>query len=97
MNHIINRMDEQKEKRQAAGIISLRPRENVLFEFLSRNKNKVTSRVDLLEYVWNYDKATKTNTLDSHMTNLRRKMESAGYPQTIQTIHGQGYKLCDIE
>lgn len=75
--------------------IRLRKKEYQLLEFLARNKNKVLNRHTLLEYVWNYNIQAMTNTLEVHISNLRRKID-IGYPTKIlQTVHGLGYKLCD--
>jgi DNA-binding response OmpR family regulator len=75
--------------------IRLRKKEYQLLEFLARNKNKVLNRHTLLEYVWNYNVMAMTNTLEVHISSLRRKMD-LGYPTKIlQTVHGLGYKLCD--
>ena len=75
--------------------IRLRKKEYQLLEFLARNKNKVLNRHTLLEYVWNYNVMAMTNTLEVHISSLRRKID-LGYPTKIlQTVHGLGYKLCD--
>ena len=74
--------------------ILLRRKEYQLLEFLARNKNTVVNRHTLLEYVWNYNVQSVTNTLDVHISNLRRKIADES-SQLIQTIYGAGYMLCD--
>ncbi|MFC1748038.1 winged helix-turn-helix domain-containing protein, partial [Pseudomonadota bacterium] len=69
--------------------IRLRKKEYDLLEFLVRNAGRVLNRLTILEYVWNYSIHANTNTLEVHVANLRRKIDS----QIIQTIHGLGYKL----
>ena len=74
--------------------VKLRKKEFQLLEFLSKNKNKILNRNTLLEYVWNYNVQSKTNTLEVHISTLRQKIDD--YPAKIlQTIHGLGYKFCD--
>ncbi len=74
----------------------LRRKEYQLLEFLLRNKNRVLNRHTILEYIWDYDTRAITNTLDVHIASLRRKIEKYGQKKTIKTVHGSGYKLCDL-
>ncbi len=76
-------------------IIKLRKKEYQLLEFLGKNKNRVMNRNTLLEYVWNYNVQTMTNTLEVHISNLRRKIDGDYPSKMLQTIYGLGYKFCD--
>ena len=52
------------------------------------------SRADLIEQGLGYDYEGVERTLDSHIRNLRRKIEAdPGQPSYIQTIYGIGYRL----
>ena len=75
--------------------IKLRKKEYQLLEFMALNKNKVMNRNTLLEYVWNYNVQSLTNTLEVHMSNLRRKIDGDYANKIIHTVYGLGYKLCD--
>jgi|GEM_PF-2943732 len=75
--------------------VKLRKKEYQLLELLAMNKNKVMNRNTLLEYVWNYNIQTMTNTLEVHMSSLRRKIDAGYENKMLQTVHGLGYKLCD--
>ncbi len=75
--------------------IPLRKKEYQLLEFLARNKNKVVNRHAILEYIWNYNTEAMTNTLDVHISNLRRKIDRGYATKMLRTIYGSGYKLCD--
>jgi len=75
--------------------VRLRKKEYQLLEFLAQNKNKVVNRHTILEYVWNYDVQAITNTLDVHISNLRKKIDSDYPKKCIQTVYGSGYMLCD--
>ncbi len=75
--------------------ITLRKKEYQLLEFLLRNKNRVINRNTILEYIWSYDTSAVTNTLDVHMSALRRKIDGGHDFKMIQTVYGAGYKLCD--
>jgi two-component system response regulator MprA len=71
--------------------IELTNREFELLEYLMRNQRLVISRERLLEEVWGYDPMAMTNTIDVFISNLRRKLESAGEPRILHTVRGAGY------
>lgn len=70
--------------------IKLKPKEFDLLLFLSKNKNRVYSRNDLLNLVWGYDFIGDTRTIDVHITRLRQKLKQK---VNIETIFGVGYML----
>ncbi|MEA2318487.1 MAG: two-component system, OmpR family, response regulator MprA [Solirubrobacteraceae bacterium] len=73
--------------------IELTQREFELLEYLMRNERIVVARQRLLEEVWGYDPFATTNTIEVFVSNLRRKLESAGEPRLLHTIRGAGYVL----
>lgn len=72
--------------------IPLTTREYALLEYLLRNKNKVVSREDILDHVWDNFYNSMSNVIDVHLKNLRKKLPSA-YAQRITTIRGKGYRI----
>jgi DNA-binding response OmpR family regulator len=67
--------------------VSLRPREFDLLLALARHDGEVVSRVDLLEEVWGYDSEVVSRTVDTHVRQLRRKLErDPNAPKHILTI-----------
>lgn len=62
-----------------------------LLAFFLRSPERVFSRQDILEAVWNYPGNVETRTLDKHVETLRRKLGEAG--GLIETVHGVGYRL----
>lgn len=49
-----------------------------------------------MQTVWGYSSAVITRTVDTHMFELRRKLEAdAAHPRHITTIRGIGYRLDD--
>jgi DNA-binding response OmpR family regulator len=81
------------EVRRAERTIDLTQREFELLEYLMRNERIVVPRQRLLEDVWGYDPFATTNTIEVFVSNLRRKLESAGEPRLLHTIRGAGYVL----
>lgn len=72
--------------------IHLRKKEFCLLEYLIKHKNRTVSRNELLDHVWDYNKINNSNTVDVHIKRLRDKIKS---PDTIQTVHGFGYRVND--
>jgi two-component system, OmpR family, response regulator len=73
--------------------IQLQPREFRLLEFLMRHAGQVVTRTMLLEHVWDYHFDPQTNVIDSHVSKLRRKIDSGFDTPLLHTIRGAGYKL----
>ncbi|MBR4545798.1 MAG: response regulator transcription factor [Oscillibacter sp.] len=73
--------------------IDLTQREYDLLTFLSANPNKVYSRVDLMEQVWNYGYVgDDVRTVDVTVRRLREKIEeNPASPVYIRTRRGMGY------
>ena len=74
-------------------LVDLTHREFELLEYLMRNERLVVSRDMLLEDVWGYVTPGETNTVDVFVSNLRRKLESAGEARLLHTVRGAGYVL----
>ncbi len=64
-----------------------------LLEFFVRNKNRVLSRMEILEKVWGIDFNMGTNVVDVYVNYLRKKISSNPERKFIQTIVGMGYML----
>jgi two-component system copper resistance phosphate regulon response regulator CusR len=72
--------------------IDLTSKEYVLLTLFIRRHGQVLSRNDIYEQVWQEPYDGISNTLEVHIKELRRKLESQG-KRLIYTIRGQGYKL----
>lgn len=86
---------ESYEVTRAGKRVHLRKKEYQLLEFFMRNKNRVINRHTILEYIWNYDTQAMTNTLDVHISSLRKKIDGDYSKKLLKTIYGAGYKLSD--
>jgi two-component system response regulator MprA len=53
----------------------------------------VLPRALVYERVWGYDFGGASNSLDVHLSQLRRKLEDDGQPRLIHTVRGMGYIL----
>ncbi len=73
--------------------VHLTKKEFNLLEYLLRHQDIVLSRTDLIEHVWDLNSDLFSNSLETHILNLRKKIESSGKPKLIHTISGRGYKI----
>jgi DNA-binding response OmpR family regulator len=74
----------------------LTPRELQLLEIFARRPGEALTRELLLDAVWGIDYLGTTRTLDQHVLQLRKKLESdPAHPQILQTVHGVGYRCME--
>lgn len=74
--------------------VTLRPREYDLLVALARREGAIASREDLLREVWGYDDSVVSRTVDTHMAELRRKLEvDPSEPRWLLTVRKTGYRL----
>ena len=74
-------------------IISLTATEFRLLEYLMINRNKVISRMDILENVWEMDVNMNTNVVDVYVNYLRKKIDKKYANKLIHTVIGMGYVM----
>jgi DNA-binding response OmpR family regulator len=75
--------------------IELTAKEFSLLEYLLRNRNRVVSRADIAEKVWDIHFDTGTNTIDVYVNFLRKKIDRDFDRKFIHTVIGRGYILKD--
>ena len=74
--------------------VSLTPKEFDLLVALARRRGTVASRVTLMKDVWGHRAAIASRTVDTHIAQLRRKLEDdPSEPRHILTVHRSGYRL----
>lgn len=73
--------------------IKLTQKEFALLECLMENKGNVVSRGEILENVWDLHANPFSNTIESHIRSLRRKIGDTNKKPLIKTIYGRGYKI----
>lgn len=73
--------------------IPLTAKEYNLLKYLLMNKNRVVSRVDILENVWEVNFDLGTNVIDVYMNYLRNKIDKPFEEKLIHTVVGMGYIL----
>jgi len=74
--------------------VALTPKEFDLLLALVRRRGAVASRMELLTEVWGYSAAVLSRTVDTHVAELRRKLEAdPAAPDHILTVRKAGYRL----
>jgi two-component system OmpR family response regulator len=84
--------EEQHEVRRAGTLVDLTPTEFKLLHYLLLNRDRVVSKPQILDRVWQYDFGGNENVVEIFISSLRRKLEANG-PRIIQTVRGVGYRL----
>lgn len=74
-------------------IAELTKNEIKILSCLYKNKGKIVSRDDLMDFMWNADVFVDDNNLSVNVTRLRKKLEGIGMKKNIETRRGLGYIL----
>jgi len=82
--HSVKRGDEE---------IKLTRKEFMLLEYLLKNQGIVLSRGMIMEHVWDMNADLFSNTIESHILSLRKKIDFGGNKKLIQTVSGRGYTI----
>jgi len=72
--------------------IYLTRKEFMLLEYLMQNRGAVMSRGMIMEHVWDMNADPFSNTIESHIVSLRKKIDAENKPKIIHTVPGRGYK-----
>lgn len=72
--------------------IDLTPREFALLEMLARNEGRTLTRQMILDSLYD-DEEPLENTVNFHITSLRKKLDAPFPIKLIHTVHGIGYVL----
>jgi two-component system alkaline phosphatase synthesis response regulator PhoP len=80
--------------RRASESVELAPKEFSLLLALLRAGGAVVSRLQLMRQVWGYSAAVVSRTVDTHIAELRRKLEeNPASPRHIITVRKTGYRI----
>ncbi|NKX56223.1 response regulator transcription factor [Arthrobacter mobilis] len=90
--------DDAHEVRRNGQVIDLSPTEFKLLRYLMLNPNRVLSKAQILDHVWEYDFNGDASIVESYISYLRRKIDAnPDLPALIQTKRGVGYLLRSSE
>jgi two-component system, OmpR family, copper resistance phosphate regulon response regulator CusR len=81
------------EVSRAGQKINLTAKEFAILEYLLRNKNRLLTREQIVNHVWNYDFDCSSNIVDVYIRYLRTKIDSGFENKLICTTRGSGYSI----
>lgn len=84
-----------REVKRSGRVIKLRKKEFSLLEYLISRKDEVVNQSIILEHVWDFNSKALSNTVGSHISSLRQKLDRGHKKKLIHTVHGVGYKFSD--
>jgi DNA-binding response OmpR family regulator len=88
------RIDTRSHTLSVAGLpATLRPKEFDLLVLMVSNPGALLTRQRIGAAVWGYESLFSSRTIDTHVLNLRRKVESVSAYRLIETAHGLGYRF----
>lgn len=71
--------------------IEITKNELKILSYLIKNKGKIVSRENLMNYLWDCEMFIDDNTLSVNVTRIRKKLEEIGLKNIIETRRGLGY------
>lgn len=74
-------------------MIRLSAKEYSLLEYLMRNQQRIISKNNLLNHVWDFDADVLPHTVEVNVANLRSKVDKPFGKQLIHTVRGFGYTI----
>lgn len=78
--------------------VTLTPSEFAILHLLMRDPGRAFTRTQIIEQALGYEYAGLERTVDSHIKNLRRKLEpDPTHPHWIETVFGVGYRFAGVE
>ena len=80
------------EVRRAGDLIELSPTEFTLLRYLLINADRVVSKAQILDHVWQYDFRGDAGIVETYISYLRKKIDTYE-PPLIHTVRGVGYRL----
>ena len=80
------------EVRRAGQLLDLSPTEFLLIRYLLINADRVVSKSQILDHVWQYDFRGDAGIVETYISYLRKKIDIFN-PPLIHTIRGVGYRL----
>jgi len=83
------------EVKRAGKQIKLSKKEHALLEYLLRHKDKILTKEQIINHVWDYDADVLPNTVEVYIGYLRNKIDKPfkNKKSLIQTVRGFGYKI----
>jgi DNA-binding response OmpR family regulator len=76
-------------------LIPLTRKEFGVLEYLMKNPGAILSRTAIMERVWTAEADPFSNTVETHILNIRKKLKTKNKPDLISNIQGRGYMISE--
>lgn len=86
-----------REIKRGGRTIQLSAKEYAMLQYMAYNKDKIVSRTDLIEHIYDENFDANSNVLDVYVNFLRNKIDKGFKKKLIHTIRGAGYILKEKE
>lgn len=83
----------ENQLKSAVDLVTLSPTETRILAALMQKQGEIVSREEIIQALWNSDEFIDNNTLAVNMTRLRKKLQSIGIVNVIQTVKNRGYVI----
>jgi DNA-binding response OmpR family regulator len=84
---------EKMEVKRGGKVIELTKKEYQILLYLAMNKGRVVEKSELENHLWDENSTPWSDTLRTHIKNIRRKVDSGYEKKLIKTIPGVGYEI----
>ena len=86
-----------REIKRGGKTIQLSAKEYAMLQYMAYNKDKIVSRTDLIEHIYDENFDVNSNVLDVYVNFLRNKIDKGFKKKMIHTVRGAGYILKEKE
>ena len=75
--------------------VELTNKEFAVLELFLRNPNRVLTRSQIADHIWDHGFVAVSNVVEVYVGLLRRKLADTSDPRLLETVRGLGYRLRD--
>ncbi len=83
----------ENQLRSATATLTLSPNETRILAVLMQKRGVIVTREEIIQALWNSDEFIDNNTLSVNMTRIRKKLQSIGIENLVQTVKNRGYLI----
>ena len=87
----------ENQLKSAQELVTLSPTETRILAVLMQKQGDIVPREEIIQALWNSDEFIDNNTLAVNMTRLRKKLQSIGIENIIQTVKNRGYVIEKVD
>lgn len=86
----------RRQVHRTGELIDLSGRQYALLEYLALNRNRIVSREEIWQHIYDFNARIESNVVDVFVGLVRKKIERPGEKRLLHTRRGQGYMLAEL-